>query len=137
MADNLQGGMPTVVTNELTEFVAECIGFRWKKYKIKAALIDMLETDISPRSLERLMQGARKLIQDRSERPIAENKGNAIEFYEAVIADDDVKPETKIKAQERLDLILGIQNTNEEPPEDQAAKVRQLLKEADESVGTE
>lgn len=130
---NKMGNVPTVVTDELVEEVAECLATRMKKHAIKAHIIDILDMAISARSLEKLMARARSILLERSKRPRAEHLALSLDFWEKVLCDDDASLNQKMKAQRELQDLLGIGGSfagaNTDTPDEQAHALRETMEE--------
>ena len=137
MAGNVQGPFPTVVLDELVEFVRDLLSKGYRKGEIKDKLREELggEDGAEPsfRSMETLISQARAQMLEDSDRPREEHQADAIEFYKSVLRDPKAKTNSKITARARIDFILGLgaQHSTLDDPEDQAAKARQFLKETE------
>ena len=131
MAGNKQGGIATVVTDDIVEHVADRMGLRWKKHEIKAELLAMLEVPkISVHSFEVICTRAREAMAERSNRPATEMKKDAIEFYESIIRDPGEAAKDRIKAQEQLDKIFALDKESGESPQSKVSKAMELLNQA-------
>ena len=126
-----------IVAEPIILRIMELQGLRYFKHEIKIQLEEELSTPGHPVKIdyivfEKLILGARAARAELIKRPFADVKADAISFYEAVIRCDDTHFKDKIRAQERLDLLLGLEREGQslDTPEDKAARVREALKEA-------
>lgn len=79
---------------------------RITKGTIKVALAKQF--GLTPRSIERVLARVRDNAIANFNRPKVEHQGEAIAFYETVIRDPNAKNADKIRAQERIDWLLGL-----------------------------
>jgi len=136
MAGNEQGPFPTIVLDDIVEYVRDLLSKGYRKGEIKDKLREELGTDgaePSTRSMETLISAARAQMLEDSDRPREEHQADAIEFYKSVLRDPKAKTSSKIAARARIDSILGLgaQHSTLDDPEDKAAKARQFLKETE------
>lgn len=135
--DNHCGPIPTVVTEELVEEVAELLAQRKKKHEIKDYLRTTLEMEVHPRSVETLITRARHLILERAKRSKTEHLALSVEFLEKIIADDSLPTYQRMKALDQLNYMLGVGGSfkmQTESPDETARAIRQAQKEMDETA---
>ena len=130
MAGNKQGRGVELVGEEIIEMVAGWIAQRWYKHQIKKQLEFMLEQPVAARTLERIMARARSLIKEGTVLSIEEHRLASIAFYTDIIRNPKCDVKHKIKCQERLDVLLRIEQAGEdnEGLAEKQAKVREMLK---------
>ena len=123
--------------NILVDRVLELQSLRYFKHEIKIKLEEELSTSDKPITIEwhlllRLVAAANRRRERLLKRPTAEVKCDAITFYETMIRSEETKAGDKIRSQERLDLLFGLERGGMEgdTPEDKAAKAREALKQA-------
>jgi len=97
-----------VITDELIAFMVECVGQGFQKHRIKIALQEDLDLgDISERTFNLAMQKVREYLRETWSAPGDELKCDALQFYSEMRSNVKVDPRERIKAQERIDAILG------------------------------
>lgn len=97
---------PRKITPECERVAAELLARRLTKGTIKLALAQQFK--LGPRSIETVLARVREAAIANFQRPKAEHQGEAIAFYETVIRDPKAKNADKIRAQERIDWLLGL-----------------------------
>lgn len=120
---------------ELVEAVMEWIGMRWTKSMIKRELREYFGQDLSFMTCNFLIKAACLEIRKRYNINPQYYKGKQIEFYESIIRNRHEKTKDRLTAAERLDKLFGLENVSTEDPDVVASKIREALKEMDESVG--
>lgn len=88
--------------------VADMMAAGHHKHEIKAAVADRCVTAVSPRTIERLLSDARELIKVSAKTTKADMAAEALAFYRSVKADRTAPHRDRIKAQERIDELLGL-----------------------------
>ncbi len=78
------------------------------KHQIKRYLAERCMSDVSPRTVERVMADARELIKHSAKASKADMAAEALAFYRAMKADPNTPPRDRIKAQECIDHLLGL-----------------------------
>lgn len=136
MAGNQQGNQPTVVLDDVVEFVADLICQRKFKSQIKRELADLFDAPVSPRSVETLMSKARQLLRERAGASQKDMKDNAVSLYEWVIRSDETSIREKLHAQAQLDEIFGLKSkfSDDGTPEETAERIRAALDEMKEKA---
>ena len=119
---------------ELVEAVMEWIGMRWTTSMIKRQLREFFGKDLSFQTCNYLIKAACKEIRKRYNIDPQYYKGVQIEFYESIIRNIHEKTKNKLTAAERLDKLFGLEQITADDPEVQARKIREALKEMDESI---
>lgn len=85
----------------------------------------------SRETTESILTKARKDMQDRLNLEKGYHKALSLEFYESIIRDPNTTSLEKMRAQERIDNVLGNEakfNSNTESADTTAAKIREFLK---------
>ena len=116
-----RGGRPiSVVTEGLIDFVVERLAYSVRKFQIKreVSLILYGPADekfpeipvktIAVETYEILLNKARAVLKQRAAVNAHEAREDSIIFYEAILADPDVHANTKIKARDNLNKIMGV-----------------------------
>lgn len=140
MAGNHQGqGVATVVVQEVIEIVAELISVGMKKHAIKRWIEEHIfgSKKISIKSYEVIRTRAKKLLAENADITSEEHKSYSIDFYRQVVSNQNLPAQSRIRAMENLDDIFGIKDKDNEDadPMKRAKKIREILSEADSSVG--
>ena len=66
--------------------------------------------DISPRTVERYLRRARdRLVEELEEGGRDEHRARSLDQYRMLLRDDGTTPVIRLKAQERIDKILGLE----------------------------
>jgi len=137
-SNDLSGGdIDKDETNPLVDRVLELQSLRYFKHEIRIKLEEELSTPDKPIKIEwvllgKLLAAANRRREKLLKRPASEVRCDALTFYETMIRSEETKPMDKIRSQERLDLLLGLERygMEGETPEDKAQKARAALKEA-------
>ena len=113
----MPGRRPTV--EELAERIEFCRSMllrRVPKNTIKRALRAKFGGEISANTIEGYLGRAREALLADVGRGRHNHRANALGFYESIVADPKVAPRDKIKAQERIDKLLGLEDKTNQPP---------------------
>ena len=127
---NMSGPVPTVVVDELVEFTRDLLASGMRKGEIKLAVKEVLGTDPSHRSIETLLSKAREQMRSEGNISKDEQKDESVEFYKSVLRNKRANFYMKLKARERLDNILGLENqftSGDHTPEEKADLARSFL----------
>lgn len=125
-----------IVTPEIIEYVAELVCGGAYKHQIKAKVNEIFGMKVSPRSIERLMQAARKLIKDRADILTTEAFRDSVSWLSGIIGDPDAPLKDRLAAHAQRMEMLGLSakyRNNDGSPEEKADEIRQFLKEADDA----
>lgn len=124
-------------TDELIELVAEMLGKCWKKGAIKRAIVE-INGGVSPcrQTMEKILSLGRALLRQQLELSPGDAKGESVEFYRMVIADEKASWSDRLKAREALDALLGLDPKfkNDQSVEERARKLKEALAAMDASV---
>jgi hypothetical protein len=121
------------VSDELVDQVAEWLGMKLRKSHIKAKLREIYP-DVKICTIMRLITLAKARIIEIFNVDPNEFKGLSIEFYSAIIRNPDSPIKYKLVAQQRLDILLGLENVVTEDPQQFAQKIHDAMKEMDSSL---
>lgn len=119
---------------ELVEAVMEWIGMRWTVSMIKRELREFFGDDLSFKTCNYLIKAANAEIRKRFNINPQDYKGIQITFYESIIRNRSEKTKNQLTAAERLDKLFGLEQVSSDDPEILARKIRDALKEMDESI---
>jgi DNA polymerase III gamma/tau subunit len=115
----------------IVDICASMLAKRWWKSQIFAALRPVLEKQglkSDNYTLTCIMTKAKEQIREAAGKSKLDAKAEAVSFYEEIIRDESVDANVKIKAQERLDHILGIESKHDKvDPDETARKVREAI----------
>lgn len=89
------------------ELTHRLLASRARKGDIKKTLI--ARWGVSARTAENYLARARERILADSQQPREQHRANAIAFYESIIGDMQASTRDRIKAQERMDRLLGLE----------------------------
>jgi len=120
------------VSDELVDQVAEWLGMKMRKSHIKAKLREIYP-DVKICTMMRLITLAKARIIEVFNVDPNEFKGSSIEFYSAIIR-GEFPVKYKLVAQQRLDILLGLENVVTEDPQQFAQKIHDAMKEMDSSL---
>ena len=101
------------------EFVARGIAFRVRKFALKRQVSCILYGEkpnepgvpvkvMDQHAYETLRRKARELMQERASVNFEEAKQDSVNFYEEIIVDEKIHAKTRIRAQENLDKIHNV-----------------------------
>lgn len=131
--------MKEAILEEMVGFVAELLARRLRKGEIKKLVYEVLEQKIRFDTMERLLKLAREHLRKKLGVTLDDQRANAIGLYEYIIANSENDREV-LKAQEGLNDMLGLGarfGAQGGDPREQAAKVREALREMRESTEVE
>lgn len=127
---------------EDVELVSEMLGRRWTKGMIASAVYEMAgratKTKVGTRYFHRCSQqqindiinDARKLMMERLQIEHPFQRALALEFYEGIIRSPTTAPHEKLRAQERIDSVLGLDAKFDLSKTDSADAIAAKLREA-------
>lgn len=117
------------ITPEIIGLVADCLGNRWAEWRIREFIHKLAGYRVLSQTVQKIISKAKELNRERYGVPTLTHKTNAVAFYEAVIANEAFPLKERIRAQERLDQLLGLEAryANNADPQEVAAKARELL----------
>ena len=120
-------GQVKIVTESIIELTIDYIAQRLHKHEIKNLLKKVIEKDFSHPTFEKIYTEA-KLRIARKANEQKNSRSEAVAYYEHIIrtTDDD---RNGIRAQERLDKILGHETISTKSPEDIAREANRILRE--------
>jgi hypothetical protein len=113
----MKGRKPT--TEEVAERIELCRSMllrRVPKSTIKKAFRQRFGQDIDHGTIERYLTRAREAMLDDLTRGRQTHRAGALAFYESVLADHTASLRDKVKAQERIDKLLGLEDKSNQPP---------------------
>jgi hypothetical protein len=113
----MTGRRPT--TDEIAERVELCRSLllrRVPKGTIKKAFRQRFGADVDHTTIERYLQRAREGLVADLARGRQVHRAEALGFYESILADPAVPPRDKVRAQERIDKLLGLEDKSNQPP---------------------
>lgn len=125
--------IPEDVREEIVELLADAIARRQKKSALKRMVRDILSGSEweapSIATLERLITEARGLLRVNSGTDRDRARAEAIAFYEALSSDESASVGDRLRAQERLDKILGLEYKGavSDDADEQAKRIREVL----------
>lgn len=108
-------GDPFWLTEALVESVTEKVARRWSRSALKVYVTEMVQVgweDTTPTEQELLLVigKAHAGLIERGKGTTENNRAVSVAFYESVLRDRDADMKDKLKAQERLDKILGLED---------------------------
>jgi len=127
--------IPDDVRAMIVEMVADAMAQRARKYQLKELIRNCLantqHADPSIATIERLCTDARALLRASIGLNRDEGRKTSIALYESIIACNASAPKDKIKAQERIDKVLGLEHhgSTEDNTESVASRIRESLKQ--------
>gem|GEM_PF-4399833 len=104
-----RGRPVTSVTDQAIAIAADGLARRKHKHQIIAEIEAALKHPIGRKQREQILTLGRAVIINRESRDPDEERCQAIALYESIIRDAEADPRDRIKAQERLDRIYGIE----------------------------
>ena len=113
----MKGRKPT--TEEIAERIELCRSMllrRVPKATIKKAFRTRFGAKLSHRTIERYLARAREALLADLTRGRQTHRADALGFYESVLADHTASLRDKVKAQERIDKLLGLEDKSNQPP---------------------
>ncbi len=113
----MAGRKPT--TEEIAERIELCRSLllrRVPKATIKKAFRQRFGAGIDHGTVERYLTRAREAMLADLTRRRQTHRAGALAFYESVLADHTASVRHKVKAQERIDKLLGLEDKSNQPP---------------------
>jgi hypothetical protein len=113
----VKGRRPT--TEDIAERIELCRSLllrRVPKGTIKKAFRQRFGVDIDHTTIERYLLRAREAMLTDLTRGRQNHRAGALAFYESVLADHTASVRDKVKAQERIDKLLGLEDKSNQPP---------------------
>lgn len=107
VGQTVRGRRPTILTDELVDVAVSMLAQRVKKHAIRRKIEEALERRLTNSTFEKLLTLARTRLLKYATPDPDEELAKAIAFYETVIENLDEESPIRIKAQERLDAIMG------------------------------
>lgn len=132
-------GTSKIPWDDLVEMVIQMQACYYPEWKIRKEVTRVMGKQTTKSFLIKCISGARARMKAREFEAGKNGKMDAIEFYQMVIGSKDAKFRDRIKAQERLDSLLGHDakfGDQGEHVEDKAAKIRETLKQMRSTVPT-
>lgn len=135
---------PVFVTDEVVDMVADMLVKHARKHAIKREVANFVRSKYglpppTARTVETAIREARALLRAHTGTPIQDSKAAALVFYQDLASNDLLEASDRIKAQQRIDELLGHDfkySDSRVSPADMAASIRQFIASADESVPT-
>jgi hypothetical protein len=100
-------GRPPKVTDELVTMAEVMLARRCHKSEVKAAL---KAKGLSARSCEKAITLAKARLVEATDKLPSDHKNEAYRFYDSVLRDPFASTVSKVKAQERIDKLLGLES---------------------------
>jgi hypothetical protein len=113
----MKGRKPSV--EEVAERIELCRSMllrRVPKATIKKAFRQRFGQDIDHGTIERYLTRAREAMLVDLTRGRQNHRAGSLAFYESVLADHNASLRDKVKAQERIDKLLGLEDKSNQPP---------------------
>lgn len=128
-----------IVTREVVELVADRMASGAHKGDLKRLIREVAgKAKISRATYEAVLTRSRALNLRKSVQGKGQFLQDSIEFYQSIVRDDDERTGDRLKAQERLDELIGVAakftGSNRASPEESAEEIRALLQAAQDSV---
>ena len=89
------------------ELTRTLLNKRWQKWKIKKAIIK--KWGVTPRTCENYLASARVGLVEQASAPTHDHTADAYGFYLSVVQDKTASTANKIKAQNSIDKLLGLE----------------------------
>lgn len=126
----------------LIDQICEWLAQKWTRGMITWKLRDTLDKNLKTRVIKSLIKDAKKRIMERYHIPVEEYKGEHIAFYEFIMRGKSfdkngaqAKMCDRLRAAERLDALLNLENITNDDPAEQAKKIHAFLRAAEATVG--
>lgn len=117
------------ICDELVEFVMARMAVRKYKSQIRAELEAALGQEVKVDTYEKICQLARKRIELEACKRPKRFYADSVAFYESVLANEEVPWNVKVRAQENLEVLVGLrERQGAKSPEDHARDIGQVLK---------
>jgi hypothetical protein len=113
----MQGRKPS--TDEIAERIELCRSMllrRVPKSTIKKAFRQRFGAEIDHGTIERYLTRAREGMLIDLTRGRQNHRAGSLAFYESVLADPKAAVRDKVRAQERIDKLLGLEDKSNQPP---------------------
>jgi hypothetical protein len=113
----MPGRRPTV--DELAERIELCRSMllrRVPKSTIKKVIRQRFGAELSANTIEGYLGRAREQLLADVTRGRQNHRADALGFYESMLANPKVADRDRIKAQERIDKLLGLEDKSNQPP---------------------
>lgn len=124
-----------LVCDLVVDAVVEWLGKKYKKSQIKLELAQINGgKPLNPWVVEKIIHLARIKIRNIYHIDPVEFKGSSIEFYSSVIRNPKFSVKDKLVAQQRLDVLLGLEHLATDDPAVYAEKVKEAMEAMDGSV---
>ena len=110
---------PEEATEMLIEEISNCIARRWKLWAIKQLIGDLIP-EPTPAKVQRIIQAAHRRLLDREGRDTRVARGESLAFYESIVGDEAAPLGERLRAQERIDALLGLAKREQQAAQDNA-----------------
>ena len=113
----MPGRKPT--TDEIAERIELCRSMllrRVPKSTIKRAFRQRFGADIDHGTIERYLTRAREAMLIDLTRGKQALRADSLAFYESILADSKAPCRDKVRAQERIDKLMGLEDKSNQPP---------------------
>lgn len=133
--------IPQEIREMIVNAVADAIALKTRKYQLKQLIRLSLQksefADPCARTCEDFISEAKQLLRETICTDRDEGRKQSIMVYEQIIANPHTKTADRIKAQERLDKILGLEHTGniQDDADDVARRIRETLAEQESAYG--
>lgn len=133
--------IPDEIRDDIHDLIIDAYSRRAHKGEIKkliyACFANSEKYTCCSVTAERLMTEAKEKLRNRMGITRDEGRNEAIAFYESVIRDPNSDFSAKIRAQERIDKILGLEFTGakSDTVDEFARKIREALEDQDKAYG--
>lgn len=107
MSDKNPGRTAKVPLAQRIETTRKLLASRFSKADIKKTLMGLY--GVSARTCESYLARAREEIRAETDKPIEDHRADAYAFYESILANPEGDPRLRLKAQERIDKLLGLE----------------------------
>jgi hypothetical protein len=135
-------------SDPLIDQVCDWIAQKWTTSMVAFQLREMLkDPELKSSTVKNLIKSARARIVERYHIPVEEYKGEQIAWYELVMRGYHKSGEfgngvpakmcDRLRAAERLDALLNLENVTNDDPAEQAKKIHEFLRAAEATVGQE
>lgn len=101
-----------IINEDHIQEAARMLATRAHKRNIKKRLREMGVDN--PRTMERIISEAKSILREHLAEDIKDEWAKAIAFYEGILQDPEIDPKHKLRAQENIDRLLGIERYSEQ-----------------------
>ncbi len=132
-------------SDEVIDQVCDWIAMKWTRSMIAFKLREMLDKDITGNTVKFIIKVARARIVKRYHISPEEFKGEQIAWYEMIMRGIHkaspyaegvpAKMCDRLRAAERLDALLNLENVSNDDPAEQAKKIHAFLRAAEATFG--